>query len=149
MTATTNNDNAPRKHSRPRKTIKWGHLLIGVVLVLLAVGSVLSTTYTNKRQAQLVECGIGVVAQTNKALRARDDAQIAADSSVMIIVRARQAAYHALADAVTGRNKSNAAVDQAIDIYDRAVEQYLRAVEGNNQAIANAPLPTIGCLGGR
>jgi hypothetical protein len=119
----------------------------GIMLVLLALGSVLAGVRANHQQRQLVTCGAQVIEQTIAALKARDVAQLNINDQQQIIVRARQVAYHAMADAVSDRLPGGtAALDTAMAVYDKAVDDYTVAITADDAAIRQAPLPQSKCF---
>jgi hypothetical protein len=148
MTAMTNDNNSPgRAHSRPRITVKPGHLIIGIVLVLLAVGSVLSSHYAVKRQNQLVACGSAVVAQTITALHARDAAQLESNKNSIAVTEARQVALDALFDAAEHKKQLTTAELETIRTnYNQAVNNNVDTINNFTRTIQAAPAPTLGCL---
>lgn len=121
----------------------------GMLLALLAIGTVLTTARANHRQQTLVNCGATVVQQTVAALKTRDQAQIDLGNATQIIIVARQQAYHAMYDEIRHANSSPIILDNAIKVYDDAIITYGRAVANTNLAVAHAPLPNAQCFAAR
>jgi hypothetical protein len=144
----TNDNNSPgRVRYRPHITVKPGHLIIGVILVLLAVGSVLSSHYAVKRQNQLVSCGATVVTQTVTALHARDAAQLESNKNSIAVTVARQVALSALFDATEHKRQFTTAQLETIRAnYDQAVNNSIGTTENLTRTIQAAPVPTLNCL---
>lgn len=123
--------------------------ILGVILVLLAVGTVLSTAHANHEQRRLLACGSGVVQQTVLALKTRDAAEVRLTSATKLVAAARSDLYHALAEALEHQDVSTARISSAVDAYDKAAADYQSALDTNIAAINKAPLPTVGCLAGQ
>lgn len=119
--------------------------IFGGILVALSIGSVLTTSHTNRQQQNLVGCGAQVVQQAINALKARDIAQIDINNATQVIVAARQEAYHALADAIE-HSTITTRLTESLKIYDAAVSQYQTSISADTTAIRAAPLPTTDCL---
>lgn len=118
----------------------------GLLLVLLAIGSVSLTARSNHRQRTAISCGAQVIDQAITALKVRDQAQIELNDATQLIILARQQAYHALADEIRHTNTTSVSLDDALKNYDNAVVTYGRAVSNDNALIAHAPLPSAECF---
>lgn len=148
MTQATNPNARPGRPSlrRHQFVVDWRIMTVSVVLIVLAVGTVLTTAQFNHQQNRLLNCGATVVTQTINALKARDDVQRQVTAASNEVVLARERVLHAVADAVTGRNSSTVVIDNAMGVYDQAVTKYQTATAATTTALNNAPLPTVDCL---
>lgn len=122
-------------------------IFFGLLLALLAIGSVSITAHSNHRQRLLVMCGTHAVEQTVSALMARDAATVTTTQVTIVMTDAREKVIDTLAEIARGNTTPAAAhLDQVIADYHNAVDTYRSALQAGIAARNNFPLPDATCL---